>query len=39
MAGKARRGEVFDIDIDDDLLKRAFKNTAKWLEHNVEVSD
>jgi hypothetical protein len=37
MAGKARSGTVRPLTIDPAVLQRAFENTAKWLEAEVEV--
>ena len=37
VAGKARSGDVYEITIDDDILKRAVKNTIEILKDNVVV--
>ncbi len=37
MAGMARKGEVSDVVIDNDVLQKAFKNTVKLLVNNVEL--
>lgn len=37
MAGMARSGKVRPVQIDSDVLWRAFRNTAKLLERQVEV--
>lgn len=39
MAGMARCGKVYDIQIEPEVLMRAFKNTCKQLEEKVEVVD
>lgn len=39
MAGKARSGSVYDINIPASILKRAFKNTVDLLEKNVIVGE
>jgi len=39
MAGKARSGEVSDIEIDSEVLMQAFKNTCELLKNNVVVID
>ena len=37
MAGMARTGSVYPLNIDPDVLMRAFKNTVDLLKANVEV--
>lgn len=37
MAGMARSGEVYDIDIPNDVLQLAVQNTKKLLIENIEV--
>lgn len=37
MAGTARNGEVYDLELPDELLQRAFKNTVELLKNNVEL--
>lgn len=37
MAGMARSGEVYELKLDNELLQRAFTNTAKLLEASVTV--
>lgn len=39
MAGMARSGEVYPLEISPELLKRAFDNTAYLLESNVKVNE
>ena len=36
-AGMARTGEVYDVTIPDDVLKKAFKNTVELMKKNVKV--
>lgn len=36
-AGMARSGEVYDLDISDDILTKAVKNTVKILKSQIEV--
>ena len=36
-AGMARTGEVYDVTIPDDVLKKAFKNTVEMMKNNVKV--
>lgn len=36
-AGLARSGEVYDLKISDEVLKKAFDNTAKMLMDNIKV--
>jgi len=38
MAGMARSGSVYPLDIKPDVLMRAFQNTAALLQSHVEVS-
>lgn len=38
MAGMARSGDVYKLELPDELLQRAFANTAKLLKENVTVS-
>jgi hypothetical protein len=37
MAGMARSGSVYDLQISNELLQMAFKNTVNLLKRNVEV--
>jgi len=37
MAGMARSGEVYPLEISDELLRDAFENTVKLLRQNVSV--
>ncbi len=37
MAGKARSGEVYPLEINDELLNRAFQNTVTLLSNQVVV--
>lgn len=37
MAGKARTGVVYDLELSDELLQRAFQNTVELLKSKVEV--
>lgn len=37
MAGTARNGEVYDLELPDELLQRAFQNTVELLKDNVEL--
>lgn len=39
MAGLARSGKVSPVEIDDELLQRAFQNTVELLKKNVELVD
>ena len=39
MAGMARTGEVYDLSITADVLRRAFDNTVEMLRHEVVVAD
>jgi len=39
MAGMARSGEVYAIEADDELLRRAFENTVELLKTQVVVTD
>lgn len=36
-AGMARSGEIYDVEIPDEVLQKAVKNTVKWLKNRVEV--
>ena len=36
-AGKARTGNVYPIEIKDELLQRAIKNTIEMLKESIEV--
>ena len=38
-AGKARAGEIRPLEIDDDILKKAFENTVKLVDSMTEVVD
>jgi len=38
-AGKARTGEVYPIEISNDILQKAVKNTQKLLEQNIRVKE
>lgn len=37
-AGMARRGEVYALEINDELLRRAFENTVTLLKSQIKVS-
>lgn len=37
MAGTARNGEVYDLELPDELLQKAFQNTVELLKNNVEL--
>ena len=37
MAGMARSGSVYALNIDPEVLMRAFQNTVELLKKNVEV--
>lgn len=37
MAGMARSGSVYPLNIDEDVLRRAFDNTVELLKKNVKV--
>ena len=39
MAGMARSGEVYLLELPDELLQAALRNTAELLKKNVRVSD
>lgn len=39
MAGMARSGTVYPLEISDEVLRRAFDNTAELLKSQVEVVD
>jgi len=39
MAGMVRSGKVYDIELPDELLQRAVKNTVELLKNQVEVED
>lgn len=39
MAGMARTGDVFPLEISSELLQKAFKNTAELLKDNIEVEN
>ncbi len=36
-AGMARSGDVYDLDISEDILQKAVKNTVKLLKEQIEV--
>lgn len=36
-AGYARSGKVYDIDIDDDVLKKAYENTVKLIKGKIKI--
>ena len=38
-AGMARSGEVYDVDIPSDVLRRAVSNTVEYLKGYVEVTE
>lgn len=38
MAGMARSGEVYPLELGDDVLRRAFENTAELMKSQVTVS-
>lgn len=37
MAGMARKGEIYDIEISDELLMTAFENTATLLKDQIKI--
>ena len=37
MAGMARSGEVYDLQLPADVLERAFQNTVQLLTENVQL--
>lgn len=37
VAGMARSGEIFDIELSDELLQKAHKNTVELLKSQIEV--
>lgn len=39
MAGMARTGNVYDIEIEPEVLKKAFKNTCEKLKAKVQVEE
>lgn len=39
MAGMARSGSVYKLDLPNELLQRAFKNTTELLKANIKVDD
>ena len=39
MAGMVRSGSVYELKMEDELLRRAFLNTIELLKENVEVVD
>lgn len=39
MAGMGRSGSVYPLNIDPDVLMRAFNNTAELLKNNIEVEE
>lgn len=39
MAGMARSGEVFDDNLDDEILQKALKNTIDMLKKEINVND
>jgi len=39
MAGMARSGSVFELKLSDEVLRKAFQNTAKLIERQVQVLD
>lgn len=39
MAGMARSGSVYPLEIDDTVLRRAFDNTVELLKANVQVGE
>jgi len=39
MAGMARSGSVYELKLDDALLRRAFQNTVTLLKSNVRVCE
>lgn len=39
MAGMARSGEVYELEMTDELLRKAFKNTVEMLKANVVVEN
>ena len=39
MAGLARSGEIYDLDLPSDLLQLAIKNTVELLKNNTKIVD
>jgi hypothetical protein len=39
MAGMARSGSVYELKLDDEVLRRAFNNTTELLKNNVIIKD
>lgn len=39
MAGMARSGKIYPLEISNDLLQKAFLNTVKLMEDQVEISE
>jgi len=39
MAGMARSGDVYDLELPEGVLEKAFKNTVELLKKNVEVEE
>lgn len=39
MAGMARSGEVYPLELSDELLQRAFSNTSKLLTEQIKVAE
>ncbi|HSH25566.1 MAG TPA: hypothetical protein VLA13_08510 [Massilibacterium sp.] len=39
MAGMARKGEVYPLEISDEILKKAFNNTVDLLKNEIKVVD
>lgn len=39
MAGTARSGEIYDIDLPDEVLQKAHKNTVELLKKQIKVTE
>jgi len=39
MAGYARSGEVYDLELSSNLLQRAFKNTVEMLKNQIVIKE
>jgi hypothetical protein len=39
MAGSARSGEIFDIELSNELLQKAHKNTVEMLKKQIKVTE
>lgn len=39
MAGMARSGNIYDVEISNEILQKAYKNTVKLLQDNITVEE